>query len=623
MEDVNSNVSADLEVRKLQELVRKLEKQNEQLRTRSTLLSPKHTAPSPGPGPSPGPAPGGGSSWPALLGCCPGPAPSLGGEALSHLTHRGGAVSQSPGSGGTASSVRGSESGGTESPEQGERTVLDEVAALDLETMVLEDEEEEDSWLYTSPKRLPTPIQKAFSPLRWCRQVLDHPSSDIETAKRSLIHRLDQTMSDSKRRSLFSSSYPAGYPSPFSPSGGSSPYGSGFSSPSSTPVRSTPLVKQLITPGSTGHFKGSVDQNPPISPPSSVDSELSASEVDDDSLGSGYKLTDVTDVQILARMQEESLRQEYAASASRRSSGSSCHSLRRGTFSDQEFDVQSLEDEEECVPHALHPPLNRFTPSPRHSPRPSPRHSPRNSPRSRSPARSLDYGRASVSPQPIISRLQQPRLSLQGHATDLQCNIVKNEEKLRRSLPNLSRTSNIQSAESVKNSRSCDSNLQVPNGGIPRIQQQSSATQRKKQPHSRHPPQNNKLYIYNRAIQRVPSPSKLRLPTTPSPLALRQPLKAMVNPGPVSINSASGHNSSAPGSSVQPPSSPSHTAAGGTAPNKGQGAGIRSGLPRPSASAGGGIPVPRSKLAQPVRRSLPTPKTYGSIRDESWKDGCY
>uniref|UniRef100_UPI00398F4A3D SLAIN motif-containing protein 2 isoform X2 n=1 Tax=Pristiophorus japonicus TaxID=55135 RepID=UPI00398F4A3D len=538
MEDVNSNVSADLEVRKLQELVRKLEKQNEQLRTRSTILSPKHTAPSPGTGPV--------NAWQPLVACCPGPAPAptLQGEALSHLTQRGGAVSQPPASGGPAGSAE------SVSPEEGERTLLDEVAALDLETMVLEEEaeeeEEEDSWLYTSPKRLPTPVQKAFSPLRWCRQVLDHPSSDIETAKRSLMHRLDQTIADSKRRRLFSSSYyPAGYPSPFSPSGGSSPYGSGFSSPSSTPVRSTPLVKQFITPGNTGHFKGSIDQNPPISPPSSVDSELSASEVDEDSLGSGYKLADVTDVQILARMQEESLRQEYAASTSRRSSGSSCHSLRRGTFSDQEFDVQSLEDEEECVPHALHPPLNRFTPSPRHTPRASPRHSPRNSPRSRSPARSLDYGRAS--PQPMISRLQQPRLSLQGHATDLQCNIVKNE---------------------------------------------------------------------------VPSPSKLRLPTTPSPLALRQPLKAMVNPGPASTCSPSSHNSSPPGPSVQSPSSPSHIAAGGTIPNKGQGAGIRSGLPRPS-TPGGGIPVPRSKLAQPVRRSLPTPKTYGSMRDESWKDGCY
>ncbi|XP_067891885.1 SLAIN motif-containing protein 2 isoform X3 [Heterodontus francisci] len=538
MEDVNSNVSADLEVRKLQELVRKLEKQNEQLRTRSTFLSPKQPATSPVSAPAPG-----GNAWQPLPSYCPGSAPSLEGEALSHFTPRGGAVSQSPVSG------SGSGSGGNESPEQGERTVLDEVTALDLETMTLE-EDEEDSWLYTSPKRLPTPVQKAFSPLRWCRQVLDHPSSDIETAKRSLIHRLDQTMADNKRRSLFSSScYPAGYPSSFSPSGGSSPYGSGFSSPSSTPVRTAPLVKQLMTtPGSTGHFKGSVDQNPPVSPPSSVDSELSASEVDEDSLGSGYKLTDVTDVQILARMQEESLRQEYEASTSRRSSGSSCHSLRRGTFSDQEFDVQSLEDEEECVPHALHPPLNRFTPSPRHTPRASPRHSPRNSPRSRSPARSLDYGRASVSPQPMISRLQQPRLSLQGHATDSQCNTVKNE---------------------------------------------------------------------------VPSPSKLRLPTTPSPLALRQPLKAMANPGAVSTSSTSSHNSSAPGSSVQSLSSPSHTAAGGTNPNKGQVAGIRSGLPRPSASTGGGIPVPRSKLAQPVRRSLPTPKTYGSIRDESWKDGCY
>uniref|UniRef100_UPI003AAAFB06 SLAIN motif-containing protein 2 isoform X2 n=1 Tax=Centroberyx gerrardi TaxID=166262 RepID=UPI003AAAFB06 len=419
----------------------------------------------------------------------------------------------------------------------------------------------------------------------------------MESAKRSLIHRLDLTMSANKRRSLYGSPYSpqVGYGSPYSTNTANSPYSSGFNSPSSTPSR-VPIVRQQLMPGNAVHQRNAAaERNPPaVSPQSSVDSELSTSEMDEDSVGSSttYKLNDVTDVQILARMQEESLRQDYAATASRRSSGSSCHSLRRSTFSDQELDAHSLEDDEEAVHPAFHLPSNRFSPSPRHSPRASPR----NSPRSRSPARSIEYSHSRGSPQPIISRLQQPRHSLQGHGPDMQTNVVKNEEKLRRSLPNLTRSSAAaaQGPEPVKNSRSCESNLQVPNGGSPRHQNQSATAAQlpRYSAPSRSSPK-HKQHLQSPSALRVPSPSKLRTPATPSPLALRQPVKATSNPG---------SGTSTPTRSLAPP---------------------RSGLPRPSAPAGGGgIPLPRSKLAQPVRRSLPAPRSYSGT-GENWREGCY
>ncbi|XP_032382352.1 SLAIN motif-containing protein 2 isoform X2 [Etheostoma spectabile] len=621
MEDINSNINADLEVRKLQDLVKKLEQQNEQLRTRSTMLSSSgamsgnHRPLSDGYDPSSltagmsaglagftGVGFAGTGGYGGLLENTRGLSPRLSYDGISFrrpYEYEGASATASVSS---MNSLYSDSIGGF--TDEGETSILDEVEILDLEDMDCLNEDE-DSWLYEA--KLNSPLQKALSPIVWCRQALDNPSPEMESAKRSLIHRLDLTMSANKRRSLYGSPYnQQGYGSPYSTNAANSPYSSGFNSPSSTPSK-MPTVRQQLMLGNAAHQRNTTaERNPPaVSPQSSVDSELSTSEMDEDSVGSSntYKLNDVTDVQILARMQEESLRQDYAATASRRSSGSSCHSLRRSTFSDQELDAHSLEDEEEAVHPAFHLPSSRFSPSPRHSPRASPR----NSPRSRSPARSIDYSHSRGSPQPIISRLQQPRHSLQGHGHDLQTNVVKNEEKLRRSLPNLTRSSaaTAQGPEPVKNSRSCESNLQVQNGGSPRHQSQSATDQLPRYSAPSRSSPKPKQHLQSPTALRVPlsccfgeegdfipSPSKLRTPVTPSPLALRQPVKATSNPGSAT---------STPTRSLASP---------------------RSGLPRPSAPAGGGIPLPRSKLAQPVRRSLPAPRSYSGTGD-NWREGCY
>ncbi|KAG7215323.1 hypothetical protein INR49_022612 [Caranx melampygus] len=221
-----------------------------------------------------------------------------------------------------------------------DQTALDEVDVLDLEDECAE-VEDEDSWLYVSPKKQvadPGPE----SPLKWCRQVLDHRSPETEMACRTLISRLDQT---SRWRNMYSS-----------PSAEAGLAGSGLISPGYH--KST--NKSLLTCGSSGI----TSMQSALSSQSSIDSEISTS---DDSISMGYKLQDLTDVQIMARLQEESLRQDYAsssASASRRSSSASLQSLRRGgTYSDQEFDSYSLEDEEDefcSMPQRRH----RFTPRP-------------------------------------------------------------------------------------------------------------------------------------------------------------------------------------------------------------------------------------------------------------------
>ncbi|XP_077165079.1 SLAIN motif-containing protein-like isoform X3 [Paroedura picta] len=388
-------------------------------------------------------------------------------------------------------------------------TALDEVEVLELESGT----DEEDCWLYVSPRK--SSIDEKESPLKWCRQVLDHRSPETEAACRTLINKLDQ---------------------------------------------------------------GYLSMHSGLSSQSSVESELSTS---DDSISMGYKLQDLTDVQVMARLQEESLRQDCAsssASVSRRSSSASLHSLRRGTYSDQDFDTYSLEDEDDDCSLSYHS-SHRYSPSPL------------SSPRCQSPSTNTDYSRTTS------TRIRPPQRTMQNPMQD-RLKYSGNEEELRHSMPNLARTG-LRSLESVRNSRSLESDLQVPGNRHSRIQQPSGGL----------------------------TPNKLRYSSGAgqSPLTVRQPMKAgscantLLPPRqPVratSYASATGRVRKLPSSTLSPASAGSNSS---VARSNCVVPGAKNSLAKTRTSAGGAT-VPKSKLNQPVKRF---PKASVSV-DDSWKDGCY
>ncbi|KFP76591.1 SLAIN motif-containing protein-like, partial [Acanthisitta chloris] len=350
------------------------------------------------------------------------------------------------------------------------------------------------------------PEQQSASPLQWCRQVLDNPSPEIEAACRTLINRLDQ---------------------------------------------------------------GYLSMHSALSSQSSVDSELSTS---DDSISMGYKLQDLTDVQVMARLQEESLRQDCAsssASVSRRSSSASLHSLRRGTYSDQEFDTYSLEDEDDCDCSLSYRSTHRYSPSPL------------SSPRCQSPSSSLDYSRASA------SRIRAPRRAVQSSMQD-RLKYANSEEELRHSMPNLARSS-LRTLESVRSSRSLESDLQVPSSRIPRTQQRSAGL----------------------------TPSKLRYTSGAgqSPLTVRHSRQAVK---PCSYT--------APVTGGRKPQAPSlHTgsASSSCTSRTTNMVTVAKNIPLKARTALGGMSVPKGKATPPSRRFLQSAQTPQAPEDDSWKDGCY
>uniref|UniRef100_A0A8C6H7G7 SLAIN motif family, member 1 n=1 Tax=Mus spicilegus TaxID=10103 RepID=A0A8C6H7G7_MUSSI len=606
-------VNAELEVKKLQELVRKLEKQNEQLRSRAAsaaaaphlllLQPPPPSAPPPAGACSPlathrAPAsttsPGPGALGPAFPGtyCLPSPAPSL----LCSLQPAdapfvyskpaagffGGGGSPEPGTAGTPP-------GEAATPPLPPPTLLDEVEPLDLESLAAWSEEDDYTWLYVGSSKTFTSPEKSLSPLQWCRHVLDNPTPEMEAARRSLRFRLEQA---SRWRSLFSS--PASLAFPYSPVARLSPYSNGISTPSSSKTSN----KAILTPERTGY----TSRGSPLSPQSSIDSELSTSELEDDSISMGYKLQDLTDVQIMARLQEESLRQDYAstsASVSRNSSSVSLSSGKKGTCSDQEYDRYSLEDEEEF--DHLPPPQPRL-----------PRCSPfqRGIPHSQTFSSIRDCRRSPSTQYFPSNNFQQPQYyPPQAQTPDQQPNRT-NGDKLRRSMPNLARmpstaavSSNLSSPVTVRSSQSFDSSLHGAGSGVSRVP------------------------------SCIPSPGQIqhRVHSVGHfPVPIRQPLKATAYVSPtVQGSSSSSGSSGSSGGSGMPLSNGTqlYSTTGIPTPNKAAASGIlgRSALPRPSLAINGSN-LPRSKIAQPVRSFLQPPKPLSSLstlRDGNWRDGCY
>lgn len=198
---------------------------------------------------------------------------------------------------------------------------LENVDIIDVNKQIPDDEE---SWLYKSP-RPPTPQQHRVSPYKYIRQDLDNPSPDVQSAKRSLKYKLEEVARMSR-----SSSTPAfqSFTTPQSSSLAMS------LSADSTPIK--PTIKPSVAPKSDGNVKTGTFTRPKKNKASPV--TLSTVEKTKENVETIHH-TNVADIENLAKLQEESLRQSIAQTSPRRDA-----TFRRNSHNSVESDNSSPPD---------------------------------------------------------------------------------------------------------------------------------------------------------------------------------------------------------------------------------------------------------------------------------------
>ncbi|XP_035682020.1 uncharacterized protein LOC118419643 isoform X2 [Branchiostoma floridae] len=260
MEEIDQNIDPELEVKKLQDLVKKLEKQNEQLR---------------------------------------------------NARRSGQSITDSPTKQRKMMTSTQQKNREQELNKKLANMSLDEVDLVKIMSDDEDDEEKEDSWLYVSPARSATPTHKNTSPYKWVRQDFEKSSPEVDSTRQSLLLKLDECS--------------RGYSSIYSPnvSRESNDHIASLSpiEEARPPSPTIPQIKQQLRDirtitASKWSSASSPSRSGTLTPSTPLDEAfLRRKESDDadDEDEDSYKLQDMTDVQVMARIQEETLRKSQTS----------------------------------------------------------------------------------------------------------------------------------------------------------------------------------------------------------------------------------------------------------------------------------------------------------------------